>query len=62
MSSSATSLQRLAAEGPLWTSTSVVNDASSTVRMPLVRHGPCSGIIGAVVAGYRLVAPSTAET
>ena len=38
-----------------------MNDASSSVRMPLVRHGQYSSIVGGVVAGYRLAASSTAE-
>ena len=44
VSSRATRSQRLVALGPLCTRTFVVNDESSTVRAPPVRHGPCSGI------------------
>ena len=55
-------MQRLAAVGWLRTSsTSVVNDTSSTVGMPLVGHGPCSGIGGAAVA-VREYTPENQET
>ena len=36
--------KRVVALGPLCTRTFVVNNESSTVRTPPVRHGPCSGI------------------
>ena len=45
-SSSGTSSQLLVAAGPLYASTFIVNDASSTARVPLVGHGPYSRIGG----------------
>lgn len=50
VSSRATRVQRFVAVGPLCTRTFVVNEESSTVSTPPVRHGPCSGIVRGEVA------------
>ena len=44
VSNRATMLHRVVAVGPLCTFILVVHEESSTVRMSLWRHGPCSGI------------------
>ena len=51
MSKTARQLNRDVVEIPLWSDNKEVNVASSMVKTPLIKSGPCSGMRGASMRG-----------